>query len=53
MDRSYYSYCYINIGRDEIFYDKANLMIETIFIRKILNYSGVLRLKNYLLAYFK
>ena len=29
------------------------MMIETIFMSKILQYSGELRLKNSLLAYFK
>ena len=50
---SYSSYCYKNIGGDEMFYEKANSIIETILTRKLLKYSGVLSLTVNLLAYFR
>ena len=47
------SYCYKILEGMKYFYEKANSMIETIFMSNILKYSGELRLRNSLLAHFK
>ena len=52
-DGSYSSYCYKNIGRGEMFYEKSNSIIDTIFMRNLMKYSGVLSLTDNQLAYFR